>query len=706
MNNSYKKLKIGLLSFCLISSIFAESYAQSKIISEKLKNTDINSCVLPNEKGKKIFTTKELMQLKRLSDMQLSPDGKWILFNQSTPMVSENKFQKDIFLASTDGKTLKQLTKDAKTNIEARWSPDGSKIAFVSNRNGSFQVFVMDSKGNNPDQITTLENGVSNISWSPDGKFISFSSDVKTSKTPQDEYPECPKANVRMYSELPIRHWDEWNDEFRSHIFYVHSAGGTPIDINKGEDYDTPIKPFGGSEQIAWSPDSKEIAYVGRKMKGIKFVTQTNSDIYVYSLATETTKNITESNKGYDLDPLYSPDGKYIAFISMEHNGFESDRRRLMLYDRSGNNYSELSKKIDQWVGEKIWSPDSKSMYFSAEDSGSVQLHKINVATGDWEYVTSGWYNHESGLGISNDGKYLVYGRESILEPVNFYRMELSTKKINKITTINDAELASFAKVSVAQRWVKSRDGKDIHCWIVYPPNFDKNKKYPMMTYLQGGPQSMLSQKFHFRWNYYLMASHGYIIMLANRRGVPGFGQEWNNAITKDWGGHPMEDYLDCTDDMAKEPYVNKDALCAGGASAGGYAAFWMNGNSDNRFKALVSHCGVFDLVSMYGATEELWFPNWEYGGPYWEAKNKAFYEKHSPHSYVDKWKTPILIFTGERDFRVPYTQSLEAFTAAQAKGIPSKIVIFPDETHFVAKIQEFIIWDTEFFKFLDKYCK
>lgn len=703
MFNTIKIIKMGLVSLCLMGTALV-SNAEAK--SEKLTNTDINSLNFSSEAGKRIFTNTELMKLKRLSDMQLSPDGKWLLFTQSTPMLADNKFQKDIFLASTDGKTLTQLTKDAKTNVEARWSPDGSKIAFVSNRNGSFQAFIMDAKGKNPEQITTLENGVSNIAWSPNGKYLSFTSDVKMGKTTADEYPEYSKANIRMYTELPIRHWDEWTDEFISHLFYIPVSGGTPVDVTKGEPFDVPLKPHGGGEQIAWSPDSKEIAYVGRKMKGVEFVTQTNSDIYVYNLDTKTAKNITEKNKGYDLDPLYSPDGKFIAFISMEHNGFESDRRRLMLYDRKADNFSELSGKIDQWVGDKVWSPDAKSMYFSAEDTGSVQIHKINVANGDWEYITEGWYNHTQGLAISDDGKYLAYGRESITEPANFYRMELSSKKINKITNINDEFMQGIAKVKVARRWVKSRDGKDIMCWIVYPPNFDKNKKYPMMSYLQGGPQSQLSQSFHFRWNYFLMASHGYIMMLPNRRGVPGFGQEWNNAITKDWGGHPMEDILDCTDDMAKESYVDKDKLCAGGASAGGYAAFWMNGNAEGRFKALVSHCGVFNLESMYGATEELWFPNWEYGGPYWEANNKEFYAKHSPHRYVDKWKTPILIFTGERDFRVPYTQSLEAFTAAQVRGIPSKILVFPDETHFVAKPQEFIIWDTEFFKFLDTYCK
>ncbi len=700
----YMKYALILAAACAINLHIG--IAKDKQGSNKMTNTDISTFVQESNTSKQVFTSNSLMELKRLTDPQLSPDGKWILFNHSTPVLGENRFQKDIYKASTDGKTLIQLTKDSKSNVEARWSPDGKKIAFVSNRNKGFQIFTMNPDGSDVQQITTCENGAGNIAWSPDGKFFSYTSDVKLHKTVEEQYPNCPKADVKMFEELPIRHWDEWSDEFRSHLFVIPSQGGAAVDIMPNEDHDTPLKPGGGAEQIAWSPDAKEIAYVCKKLHGRDFVATTNSSIYVYNFATKETKNITEKHLGYDLDPLYSPDGKFIAFISMEHNGFESDRRRLMLFNRASGTTAELSSKLDQWVGDKVWSPDSKALYFSAEDTGTVQIHKMMVADGSWEFITEGWYNHESGLNISADGTFLVYGRESITEPVNFYKMDLKSKAVLKLTNINDDVLAKYAKSNVAQKWITSRDGKKIHSWIVYPPNFDPKKKYPMLTYLQGGPQSMLSQKFHFRWNYYLMASHGYVVMLANRRGVPGFGQEWNNAISKDWSGNPMNDYIDCTDEMIKEPYIDKDRVCAGGASAGGYAAYWLASHHQKRFKAFVAHCGVFNLESMYGATEELWFPNWEYGGPYWEVKNKEFYEKNSPHKFVKSWDTPILIITGQRDYRVPYTQSLEAFTAAQAQGIPSKLLVFPDETHFVSKPQEFIIWDSEFFKFLDKYCK
>jgi dipeptidyl aminopeptidase/acylaminoacyl peptidase len=695
-----------LLSIAAVMNYGIAVGAQGKM-TDKMKNTDITQFKAdPSNASKKPFNAEALMSLKRLSDPKLSPDGKWVLFNQSTTVMNDNKFQKDIYKVSTDGKTLVQLTNDPKADIEARWSPDGSKIAFVSNREKGFQLYTMNPDGSGVKKITDIENGVSNIAWSPDGKFISFTSDVKLDQTVFDKYPQYAKANLKIYKKLPIRHWDEWEDENSSHLFIISANGGEAKDLMNGEPYDCPLKPSGGSEQIAWSPDSKEIAYVCKKSTGLDFVQNTNSRVYLYNLETKTTKCLADDKRGYDLDPLYSPDGAYIAFTSMEHNSFESDRRRLMLYDRKSEKTHELSSKLDQWVGDKVWSPDSKYMYFCAEDTGSVQVYKMAVKDGSWEFVTNGWYNHEGGLQISKDGSFIVYGRESISEPTDFYKMDLKSKAITRLTSVNSEEMNKWAKVNVAQRWVKSRDGKDVHCWIVYPPNFDPNKKYPMISYLQGGPQSMLSQNFHFRWNYLLMASHGYVLMLPNRRGVPGFGQEWNNAISKDWGGHPMEDILDCTDDLSKESYIDKDGRCAVGASAGGYTAYWMEGHHEKRFKAFIAHCGVFNLESMYGATEELWFPNWEYGGPYWENGNMKFYDKNSPHNYVNNWDTPILISTGERDFRVPYTQSLEAFTAAQVKGIPSELIVFPDETHFIAKPQEFVIWNSEFFEFLDKYCK
>jgi len=375
-----------------------------------------------------------------------------------------------------------------------------------------------------------------------------------------------------------------------------------------------------------------------------------------------------------------------------------------------------LTKNFDGWVNEMIWHPDSKSLYFTSDNRGTVKIFRIavegikhggkNLSEGDYVVVADGWYNYGNGLDISKDGSTLVFGRQSMVEPMDIFSMHSQGGEQKKLTHLYESIFNSILMPKIEEKWITCQDGASMHTWIVYPPKFDSTKTYPMITYCQGGPQSMIGQRFHYRWNYFLMASNGYVLVLPNRRGVPGFGQKWNDAISKDWAGKPMQDIMSATDIMLKKPFIDKKGSAAIGASAGGYAVFWLAGNHNGRYNAFLSHCGVFNLESMYGSTEELWFPDWEYGGPYWEEKNKEFYAKHSPHKYAQNWDTPILISTGEQDFRVPFTQSLEAFTVAQSKGIDSKLIVFPNENHFVAHPQEFIIWNTEFFEFLDKHCK
>jgi dipeptidyl aminopeptidase/acylaminoacyl peptidase len=508
-----------------------------------------------------------------------------------------------------------------------------------------------------------------------------------------------------IYNDLPIRHWDEWNDEYMSHVFVVpvDTAKGTPKDLMAKEVFESPMKPFGGPEEFTMSPASDEVAYTCKKVE--RYETSTNSDIFLVNLKDGTTKNITSENPGYDRVPKYSPDGKWIAYSSQERAGFESDRIRLMLYERATGAISYLSKTCDQWVEEFTWSPDSKSIYFVANDSGTVQIYHIDL-TGNWKIITSGLHSIGGGLEITSDGKTLVFGKQTFTEPLELYTMPSIGGDMKKITNTNEELYKNIKMPTFKERWITSTDKKKVQCWMIYPPDFDSTKKYPMITYLQGGPQSMIGPNYHYRWNLAWMASNGYIILAANRRGVPGFGQPWNDAISKDWGGMPMNDYIAATDELSKEPYVDIEGRAALGASAGGYAAYWLAGHHQKRFKAFIAHCGVFDVVSKYGSTEELFFPNWEFGGPYWEAKHKPNFDKNSPHNYVQNWDTPIMISTGMNDFRVPYTQSLEAFTAARAQGIPAEIVIFPEETHFISHPQEFIIWSKEFMKFLDKYCK
>lgn len=654
--------------------------------------------------SQKTFTAEDLNTLKRITEFTVSPDGNWIVYRLSTPSIADNKIYSDLYAISIDGSRTIQITNDNANDWNAVFSPKGSLLAFLSTRDGSPQIYVMDFPDGTPKKVTNIDAGVENVKFSPDGKFFVFTSEVKLFKTVAEKYPKYDKAKVRIYESLPVRHWDSWIDENYSHVFYLPISGGEPIDIMPGEPYDVPLKPFGGGDQIDVSPDGTEIAYTCKKMTGLDFVKQTNSEIYIYSLKDRTTKNITKGLTGYDWSPLYSPDGKWIAFISLERNGFESDRHRLMLYNRQTGSIAELPKNFDQWIEEKAWSPDSKYLYVAATDSGVVSLFEVSVETGNVRRLTKDRSDH-GGLIATRTGM-LIYSKQNILNPVEIYALNLKNNKETQITRINQEILNQFKKVKVEERWIESVDGSKVHCWVVFPPDFDPSKKYPMITYCQGGPQSMVSPRFHYRWNMYLIASHGYILLAPNRRGVPGFGQKWNDAISGDWGGLAMQDLLAATDALVKEPYVKKDGLAAIGASAGGYTTFWMAGNHKGRFRALLSHNGVFNFESMYGSTEELWFPDWEYGGPYWIEKNRPFYEKNSPHRYVSNWNTPIIISVGERDFRVPYTQGLEAFTAAQVNKIPSKLIVFPEETHFIAKLQEFLIWDREVFDFLDKYCK
>jgi len=651
----------------------------------------------------KIFSQNDLLNCIRVNNPVISPDGKWVIYTAGIPNVAANKMNNELFAVSIDGKEKIRLTDNPKGDFNPIWSIDGKQVLFLSTRSGAPQAYLMDFPDGKARKITDIPGGIANLNWSPDGSYLSFSSDVKLDKTPADIYPDLPLANVKMWDKVPVRHWDEWTDENYQHVFIMPFGGGEPVDLMAGEKYESPLKPDGGAEQIAWSPDGKEIAYVSKKVDN--YVWSTNSDIYIYDIQTKNTKNITLGMEGYDLDPKYSPDGKWIAFNSQQRPGFESDKIRIMLYNRQSGEIFELTKNIDQWVSESVWSPDSKEMFFAATDSGSYHIFSVNISDQSVQRLTKGWFNYSPGLDISSNGNYLVFGKQNMQMPTELFRLDIKADEQKQLTFENTDNFRKFRKVTVQEKWVKATDGKDIHCWVILPPDFDPNKKYPMLTFCQGGPQAMVATQFHYRWNFFTMASHGYVIVAPNRRGVPGFGQAWNDAISLDWGGQAMRDLLSATDAMANEPYIDKNRLAAVGASAGGYATFWLAGNHNKRFKAFVAHSGVFNLESMYGATEELWFPNWEYGGPYWEEKNKLNYNINSPHRYAQNWDTPIFISTGGYDFRVPYTQSLEAFTVAQSKGIPSKLVFFPEQNHLVVSLQEAILWYNEYFGFLDTHC-
>ncbi len=667
----------ALLMFILASAIV---YPQMQNFSPEL----LNSCV-------------------RLGDPQISPESKLMLYRWSKPDIPNNTSEAEIRVVNADGTNDGVVIPKEYKAYNAIWFPDGKSLAFISGKEGVPQAYRMTFPNGEPELITNIENGVSNLAISPDGKYISFTSEIKIKQTILDKHPDLPKANARLYNDLPVRHWDHWEDEMYSHLFLQKLSGGDPLDIMPAQPYDTPLMPFGGGEEIAWAPDGSEIAYTCKKVED--FELSTNSDVYVYKLSARQTLNITDGMQGFDKHPLYSPDGNWIAFASQERAGFESDKIRLMLYNRRDKSITELSSEIDQWIQNFAWAPDSKSLYIIYGEKGTVQAYNINIDDKSLKQLTEGRYNYDAGLSVSPDGGTLILGRRTMQRPTEFFALDITSKKLTQLTKANDELFSKIKPVEIEERWIESFDGAKVHCWILYPPDFNKSKKYPMITYCQGGPQSMISQYFSYRWNLFIMASHGYVVLAPNRRGMPGFGQEWNDAISKDWGGKPMDDILAATDELMKEDFIDKEAVAAVGASAGGYATFWLAGNHEGRFAALVSHCGVFNFESMYGSTEELWFPDWEYGGPYWKGHIEN-YNVNSPHNYAANWDTPILITFGENDFRVPYTQSLEAFTVAQVNGVPSRLISFPGENHWILKPQNSILWQREFFDFLDTYCK
>jgi dipeptidyl aminopeptidase/acylaminoacyl peptidase len=650
--------------------------------------------------------TPELMwKFGRVSDAKLSPDGKTVLYGITYYDLVENTGNRDLYTVSVDGGNAVKITDTKSSEYNAIWRPDGKKIAFLSAESGSMQIWEMNTDGSGKNQISNFEGGINGFSYSPDIKNILFFSDVKLDTTANELYPDLPKANVRIIDNLMYRHWNTWSDFSYSHVFYApYSDGnmGNATDIMPGERWDSPVKTDGGIEQITWSPDGSQIAYTSRKLYGKDYAESTNSDIYIYNLNTKQTYDLTEGMNGYDFNPVFSQDGKKIVWESMKTTGFESDKKRIMAYDFGNKQYTDLSSNFDQSSTNFKWSEDGKYIYFISGINATYQIYKIEVDSKKITQITKGVHDYtefETAEGV------IIGTRMSMSKPSEIYRVDEKTGNETEISLTNKDLLASLEMGKVEERWIKTTDNKQMLVWVIYPPGFDKNKKYPALLYCQGGPQSAVSQFFSFRWNFQIMAANDYIIVAPNRRGLPSFGQEWNDQISQDYGGQNMEDYLSAIDEVSNEPFINKDKLGAVGASYGGFSVYWLAGHHNKRFKAFIAHCGMFNFESWYGSTEEMWFANYDLGGPYWEKPQPRSYD-FSPHKFVGKWDTPILVIEGQNDFRIPYTQGMEAFDAAQLQGIPSKFLFFPDETHFVTKPQNSVLWQREFFKWLDKWLK
>lgn len=655
------------------------------------------------------MTPEALWAMGRIGGMNVSPDGKRVVYTVAYYSVPENKSNREVFVMNADGSDNKQITKTGFAENEAVWIKGGSKIAFLCNESGSSQLWEMNPDGTDRKRLSDYDKDIEGFAFSPDEKKVLFISQVKTVNSTADKYPDLDKATGVIITDLMYKHWDEWVTTV-PHPFVADFDGesiSNPVDVMEGELFESPMKPFGGIEQLAWNTTSDKIAYTSRKKTGKEYAISTNSDIYVYDLNTKQTTNITEENKGYDTNPTYSPDGKSIAWLSMERDGYEADQNRLMVMNLETGEKTFVSKDFDSNVDSYCWSADCERIYFTGVWHGESQVYQIDLANGNKiTPLTEGMYDYAS---VALLGDKLIAQRHSMSMGDEIYSIDLTgDRTVTQLTFENKHIYDQLTMGKVEERWMKTTDGKQMLTWVIYPPQFDPNKKYPTLLFCEGGPQSPVSQFWSYRWNFQIMAANDYIIVAPNRRGLPGFGLEWNEAVSGDYGGQCMKDYFTAIDEVAKEPYVNKDRLGCVGASFGGFSVYWLAGHHDKRFKAFIAHDGIFNMEMQYLETEEMWFANWDMGGAYWEKQNATAQRTfaNSPHKFVDKWDTPILCIHGEKDYRILANQGMAAFNAAVLRGVPAELLIYPDENHWVLKPQNGVLWQRTFFEWLDMWLK
>lgn len=671
------KSRLGLLSLAMLTSVFV--MAQHRLSPELL------------------------WQMKRMSGGKVSPDGTKVLYEIRTFSIEENKGNTDLYVYDLKKEKSEQITKTPFSEMEAQWASDNS-IWFLSSENQGMQIWSTKADGSNKTQASHItEMEVEGFKLSPNGKQIVVIAPIKMRSTLKEKHPDLPLAKARLEDDLMYRHWDSWSDENKRHLFlYDINSGQVSItykDMLENEAYDGVLPPFGGSDQLAFSPDSKKVVYSCKKKRGKNFALSTNSQLYQYDIETGKTTILTGDYAGYDSAPRFSGDGKALLWLSMARDGFEADKNDLIWRDLASGKDINLTKKHDLTVDDFVLSTDQKTIYFIAPYRGSKQIFELRLENQELRQMTQEQCDY---LTLDLAADELICTRQSMLVPTDMYSVPLKKGKAKQLSQINEELMRKLEMPTVQERWIETSDGKKMLVWMVFPPNFDKDKKYPSILYCQGGPQSMVSQFFSYRWNLALMASEGYIIIAPNRRGLPGFGQEWNDAISKDWGGQAMRDYLAAVDDVSKESYIDVHRIGAVGASYGGYSVYYLAGIHNGRFKTFISHCGLFNLESWYGTTEELFFANWDNKGPYWLPENKAYYSQNSPHNFVQNWNTPMLVIHGGRDYRVPESEGMQAFQALQLKGLRSRYLYFPEEGHWITKPQNGILWYREFFEWLD----
>ncbi len=685
----------------------------------------------------RLMTPEAMWAMGRIASAEASADGKQIVYQVGYYSVKENKGHQVICIIDADGKNNRQLTTAATNETDPTWV--NGRIAYLSQG----EIWSMASDGSDRRQLSKTDGSVEGFKFSPNGrkviiiKSMPFNEIIK--KTPDD----LPLATGRRVTDLMYRHWDHYVETIQ-HPFVADvnedgTIAGTMTDILEGEPYECPMEPFGGIEQLAWSPSSNMIAYTCRKKTGLNYAISTDSDIFLYDVDTKETRNLCKpegyepiavnpthtmkgqkvnseenlkNNPGYDTNPQFSPDGKHVAWQSMARDGYEADRNRLCVYTFATGEKTYVTESLDTNVDAFCWSADSKTLSFTAVWHGCTNIYHTNLK-GEVKQLTNDWADYLSVAPANDDDKILTM-RQSLSAPTDIYIVkpgkEVKKTKIAQVTTENKhiTDQLTFGKVQ--QRWVKTTDGKNMLCWIVLPSDFDENKKYPTLLFCEGGPQSPVSQFWSYRWNFQIMAANGYVIVAPNRHGLPGFGSEWNEQVSGDWTGLCMDDYLSAIDDAAANlPFVDRDRLGAVGASFGGFSVYYLAGHHDKRFKCFIAHDGAFNLESMYTDTEEAWFSNWEYDDAFWDKNQTSNARKtydNSPHKFVDRWDTPILCIHGEKDYRINYNQGMGAFNAARMRGIPAELLIFPDENHWVLKPQNGVLWQRTFFGWLDRWLK
>lgn len=695
------------------------------------KTTDVAAI----SKGDRM-TAETLWAMGRIGGATASPDGKTIAYQVGYYSVKENKSHQMLYTVSADGKLQRTLTNTAASETDAAWINGGKRIAFLSKG----QLWTMNADGSDRRQLTKSDIDIEGFKFSPDEKKVLLIKSLPYHESIKKNPDDLPLATGRVVTDLNYRHWDHYVETV-AHPFVANvteNGVDNGKDIIEGEPYECPMAPFGGVEQLAWSPDSKTIAYTCRKKTGVNYAISTDSDIFLYDVATGSTKNLCKPegykapevdpttsmknqavnhqegdvNVGYDTNPQFSPDGKYVAWQSMKHDGYESDRNRLCVYTLATGEKKYVAEKFDSNVDAFCWAADSKTLYFIGCWHACVNMYQTNI-NGEVKQLTDDWMDFGSIQMLGNTGKILA-SRHSISQADELYIVtpgkDVKKTKVQQVTWENKAFYDHLEMGKVQERWVKTTDGKQMLVWVILPPHFDENKKYPTLLFCEGGPQSPVSQFWSYRWNFQIMAAHDYIVIAPNRCGLPGFGSEWNESISGDWTGQCMDDYLSAIDDATNNlPYVDKDRLGCVGASFGGFSVYYLAGHHNKRFKAFIAHDGAFNLESMYTDTEEAWFSNWEYDDAYWKYvktnRAKRTYS-HSPHKFVDKWDTPILCIHGEMDYRINANQGFGAFNAARLRGIPAELLIYPDENHWVLKPQNGVLWQRTFFGWLDKWLK